>query len=69
VTAEPLPSRLASIGRGTGEVDAVYHVAFAELRDSVAAVGTAEQRDVLAELTDQSRLLDLAALPKTLVAT
>ena len=26
--AEPLPSRLASIARGTGEVDAVYQVAF-----------------------------------------
>ncbi len=25
VTAEPLPSRLVSIARGTGEVDAVYH--------------------------------------------
>lgn len=25
VTAEPLPSRLAAIARGTGEVDAVYH--------------------------------------------
>lgn len=31
VTAEPLPSRLAAIACGTGEVDAVYHVALAKL--------------------------------------
>lgn len=35
VTAEPLPSRLASIARGTGEVDAVYHVAYDELHAAV----------------------------------
>jgi hypothetical protein len=29
--AELLPSRLAAITRGTGEVDCVYHVAFDEL--------------------------------------
>ena len=33
VTAEPLPSRIASIARGTGEVDAVYHVAYDALAD------------------------------------
>nr|WP_062339715.1 NgoMIV family type II restriction endonuclease [Herbidospora sakaeratensis] len=31
VTAEPLPSRLISIARGTGEVDAVYHIAYGAL--------------------------------------
>ena len=31
VTAEPLPSRLAAIAEGTGEVDCVYHPALAEL--------------------------------------
>ena len=40
VTAEPLPSRLASIARGTGEVDAVYHIAY----DAMAA-SVAEQRE------------------------
>ena len=37
VTAEPLPTRLASIARGTGEVDAVYHIAFDALAASVTA--------------------------------
>lgn len=35
VTAEPLPSRLASIARGTGEVDAVYHIAYGALDSSL----------------------------------
>lgn len=65
VTAEPLPSRIASIARGTGEVDAVYHVAFEELEEAVRVAGTNEQRRVLAELVGQSRLknfIDLAAV-------
>ena len=35
VTCEPLPSRLASIARGTGEVDCVYHAFLPELRAAV----------------------------------
>lgn len=35
VTAEPLPSRLAAIARGTGEVDAVYHIAYDALDDAL----------------------------------
>jgi hypothetical protein len=31
VTAEPMPTRLASLARGTGEVDVLYHVALDEL--------------------------------------
>lgn len=31
VTAEPLPSRIVSLARGTGEVDAVYHLLFDEI--------------------------------------
>ncbi len=66
VTAEPLPTRLASIGRGTGEVDAVYHATFDELRSATDFAGTAEQKAALTELIDQGRLLDLADLPKVL---
>lgn len=32
VTAEPLPSRLASIALSTGDIDCVYHIALDELR-------------------------------------
>ena len=35
VTAEPLPSRLAFLCRGTGDIDAVYHVALDELLTAV----------------------------------
>jgi hypothetical protein len=66
VTAEPLPSRIAAIARGTGEVDAVYHVAFEELRAATDAVGTIEQRRVLDELVGQNRLKDFLDLPKVL---
>jgi hypothetical protein len=56
VTLEPLPTRLASIARGTGEVDAVYHVLFEELWDATHAVGNDEQKATLEELVDQGRL-------------
>lgn len=66
VTAEPLPTRLASIARGTGEIDAVYHVAFEELHEAVSSVGTDRQRDTLSELTGQGRLYDFGNLPDVL---
>ncbi len=63
VTAEPLPSRLAAIARGTGELDAVYHVCLAALEEATQEAGTPEQRQVLDEITRQDRLFDLADLP------
>jgi hypothetical protein len=62
VTSEPLPSRLAAICRGTGEVDAVYHSCLAELQEAVATVGNAEQQAYLDEIVGQRRLFDLADL-------
>lgn len=61
VTAEPLPSRLASIARGTGEIDCVYHVALDELWEAVADVSGTEL-DTLAELVQQDRLRPLESL-------
>jgi hypothetical protein len=66
VTVEPLPSRLASIARGTGEIDAVYHVAFDELVAATSEVGTKGEKEVLSELVDQKRLLDFTRLPDVL---
>jgi len=57
VTMEPLPSRLASIARGTGEVDAVYHVLFDELDAAVRAVGSQTQRQPWDELVGQRRIV------------
>ena len=66
VTAEPLPTRIASLARGTAEVDAVYHVALDELRDAVTSVGTKRQREDLQELVDHHRLRDVSELAEAL---
>jgi hypothetical protein len=66
VSAEPMPTRLASLARGTGEVDAVYHVALDELRTACASAGNDEQNEVLEELIDHDRLRDLSALAAVL---
>jgi len=66
VTAEPLPTRLASIARGTGEVDAVYHVALNELVQATSSAGNPEQLAVLDELISQNRLADFESLVEVL---
>ena len=68
VTAEPLPSRLASIARGTGEVDAVYHIAFDAMADSVARFANPEQIDAWREVTAQRRVLSYEHLGVTLAS-
>jgi hypothetical protein len=68
VTAEPLPSRLASIARGTGEVDAVYHIAYDAMAASVAANANSEQADAWREVTGQRRVLSYEFLTPTLAA-
>lgn len=66
--AEPLPSRLASIARGTGEVDAVYHVAFDALDASVTEHANAEQSEAWREVTGQRRVLSYELLIGTLAS-
>lgn len=66
VTSEPLPSRLAAICRGTGEVDAVYHVCLDTLAEAVDNVGSTLQRESLDEIIGQGRLYDLGTLPHDL---
>jgi hypothetical protein len=67
VTPEPLPSRIASIARGTGEVDAVYHVMLGELIVATDAVAPKAQRAILQELVTQRRLRAFEELAPTLV--
>lgn len=64
VTAEPLPSRLAAIARGTGELDCVYHVALPELRS--ACPTDSESEAVLTELIEQDRLRPFGALSEVI---
>jgi hypothetical protein len=71
VTAEPLPSRLAAIARGTGEVDAVYHIAYDALDFAVTELGranllTSDQVDAWHEVTGQGRVRPYSDLAQTL---
>ena len=68
VTAEPLPSRLASIARGTGEVDAVYHIAYGALAASVTANANPDQANAWREVTGQRRVLSYELLIDTLAS-
>ena len=63
VTFEPTPQRLASLARGTGDLDCVYHAALYELQGAVEDVGGADSRATLAELVDGRRLRDISDLP------
>lgn len=66
VTGEPLPSRLASLALGTGDLDCVYHFALYELMDAVREYGTQGREDIietLENLVDGKRLKDISDLP------
>lgn len=69
VTMEPMPSRIAALAKGTGEVDSVYHPLLRELIAAVRAVGGSQQNDALDELLSQDRLLPLSDLPRRLAFT
>lgn len=66
VTGEPLPSRLASLALGTGDLDCVYHFALYELLDAVKDYGTNGRQDIietLENLIEGKRLKDISDLP------
>ena len=63
VTAEPLPTRIASLALGTGDLDCVYHFALPELRDSIEELGNEDQLDMLTILIEGRRLRDISDLP------
>lgn len=63
VTAEPTPSRLASIALGTGDIDCVYHFALYELQETVRALGLDDAADLLDVMVTGKRLKDISDLP------
>ncbi len=63
VTGEPLPSRLASLALGTGDIDCVYHFALPELTASVERLANEEALNVVKMLVDGKRLKDISDLP------
>ncbi len=63
VTCEPLPSRLASLALGTGDIDCVYHFALPELMKTVEDAGLSDAQDMLAIMVNGKRLKDISDLP------
>lgn len=67
VTGEPMPSRIASLALGTGDIDCVYHFALYELIDAVNQYGENAGRDDIIEqlgtLIEGKRLKDISDLP------
>lgn len=63
VTAEPLPTRIASLALGTGDLDCVYHFALHELETAVRESGNEDQLDMLETLIEGKRLRDISDLP------
>ncbi len=63
VTAEPLPSRIASVALGTGDIDCVYHFALPELQTAVREVGNETEQEQLEMMINGRRLRDIVDLP------
>lgn len=63
VTAEPLPTRLASLALGTGELDCVYHISLPELQKACEIADLPDQGEVLENLIQTQRLRDISDLP------
>lgn len=63
VTGEPLPSRIASLALGTGDIDCVYHFALPELLQATANLGMDDALDLLHTMVNGKRLKDISDLP------
>lgn len=63
VTAEPLPTRIATLALGTGDLDCVYHFALYELKRAVELTKKHDQLDLLMTMVDGRRLRDISDLP------
>jgi hypothetical protein len=63
VTAEPMPSRLASLALGTGDIDCVYHAGLYELQKSVETHSGDVGRELMSTLIEGRRLRDISDLP------
>lgn len=63
VTAEPLPTRIAALALGTGDLDCVYHFALFELEAAIKEIDNEDQLDMLHNLIEDRRLRDISDLP------
>lgn len=67
VTAEPMPTRLASLALGTGDIDCVYHFSLYELVAAAEATQNEAVTEALDTMIDGRRLRDISDLPFNLV--
>jgi len=67
ITGEPMPSRVASLALGTGDIDCVYHFALYELRNALVEQRRDETLDLLETMIEGKRLRDISDLPLDLV--
>jgi hypothetical protein len=63
ITAEPTPSRIASIAMGTGEIDCVYHFALPELEQTLVELKYEDALELVAHMVQGKRLRDISDLP------
>jgi hypothetical protein len=63
VTGEPLPSRLASLALGTGDIDCVYHFALPELINAVEKLENEDSTRLVRIMVEGKRLKDISDLP------
>ena len=63
VTAEPMPSRIASIAMGTGDIDCVYHSMLYELVETINELDAEDAQEMLRIMIGGKRLKDISDLP------
>lgn len=68
VTGEPLPSHLASLALGTGDIDCVYHFALPELIGTVEDLQIEDSIHLVRIMVEGKRLKDITDLPLDLAA-
>lgn len=67
VLAEPLPSRIASLALGTGDIDYVYHIALDELVDAAMETDYDDSKEMINTMIAGNRLRDISDLPMDLI--
>jgi len=67
ITGEPMPSRIASLALGTGDIDCVYHFALYELRKALQEDGDQDRLETFETMVSGKRLRDISDLPLDLI--
>jgi len=63
VTAELMPTHIAAIALGTGDLDCVHQFALPELRESLVELDNQDQLELLDVMVEGMRLRDISDLP------